>query len=290
MGDRAQFRWLGVAGSEWRIDGRILAIDPFFTRPPFRRMWLGRVQPDDHLSSVLMPRCDVILVTHSHWDHLMDVPEIARRTGAQVLGSPNTCALLAACGVPERQMRCVGVGDAWTVQGFEIIVLPAAHPRTPIDHLVNGPLPPELKPPLRLIDYRMDVCFSFLVRADGRAILSGDQPVSADVWLVSPFSIRADDQPLLRAIRPCLAIPIHWDNLFRPLSKGTRPMLAPPARKWSPLQFLDMARFARELRVSLPQTQVLLPQALRLYSLDELLGCCGPRSATDEPYKEDRCA
>jgi L-ascorbate metabolism protein UlaG (beta-lactamase superfamily) len=272
MGDPMQFRWLGAAGSEWSVDGRILAIDPFFTRPPFHKLWFGRVSPNGRLVSELMRRCDVILVTHSHCDHLMDVPEVVRLTGAQVLGSPNTCALLAACGVPERQIQCVEIGDHRTVQGFEIEVLPATHPHIPIDHLVNGPLSPRLNPPLRLIDYRADVCFSFMVRVAGWRILSGDQPISADVWLASPFSVRTDDEPLLRAIHPQLVIPIHWDNLFRPLDRGIRPMLAPPSRSWPPLHRLDMAAFRREIRQRAPGAKVVIPEALRAYSLDDLLG------------------
>ncbi len=278
MGEAVQFRWLGVAGSEWRVGERSLAIDPFFTRPPLRRLWFGRVSPNRRLVSELMPQCDVILVTHSHWDHLMDVPEIARQTGAQVLGSPNTCAVLAACGVPERQIHCVGIGDRRAVQGFEIDVLPAEHPRTPIDRLIYGPLPRRLSPPLRLLDYRADVCFGFLVRVAGWRILSGDQPVSSDVWLGPVLTVRAKVGTLLRAIQPRLAIPIHWDVFTRPLHKGTRPMPAPPSWSWPPLQELDMASFRREVQELAPGTKSMIPELLRPYFLDDLLGSPGPNS------------
>ena len=36
-----EMRWLGVAGIELRVNKQILVIDPFVTRPPFRRMWFG---------------------------------------------------------------------------------------------------------------------------------------------------------------------------------------------------------------------------------------------------------
>ena len=278
MGEGVQFRWLGVAGSEWKVGERSLAIDPFFTRPPLRRLWFGRVSPNRRLVSELMPRCDVILVTHSHWDHLMDVPEIAQQTGAQVLGSPNTCAVLAACGVPERQIHCVRIGDRRTVQGFEIEVLPAEHPRTPIDRLIDGPLPHRLSPPLRLLDYRADVCFSFLIQIAEWRVLSGDQPISADVWLGPALTVRPVVEPLLHAIQPRLAIPIHWDGFSRPLHKETRPMLAPPSWTWPPLKRLDMASFQEQIKELAPETTFIIPEVLRPYSLDDLLSSPGPTS------------
>ena len=43
------FRWLGVAGIELKVNGEILLIDPFFTRPPAWRMWFGRVSANHKL-------------------------------------------------------------------------------------------------------------------------------------------------------------------------------------------------------------------------------------------------
>ncbi|MHB8278441.1 MAG: hypothetical protein ACYDIA_12415 [Candidatus Humimicrobiaceae bacterium] len=37
------------------------------------------------------------MVTHSHIDHLMDVPAIINNTGCKVYGSNNTCKLLSYC-------------------------------------------------------------------------------------------------------------------------------------------------------------------------------------------------
>jgi len=51
-----ELRWLGVAGIELRVNEQILVIDPFVTRPPFRRMWWGRVRSDvEPLSQPLRP-------------------------------------------------------------------------------------------------------------------------------------------------------------------------------------------------------------------------------------------
>jgi L-ascorbate metabolism protein UlaG (beta-lactamase superfamily) len=87
-------RWLGVAGIELRAIEQILVIDPFVTRPPFRRMWWGYILSDSALAAATVPHADFVLVTHAHWDHVMDVPAVIDQTMAKAYGSPNTCQLL----------------------------------------------------------------------------------------------------------------------------------------------------------------------------------------------------
>ena len=143
----------------------MLVIDPYLTRIPFRQMWIGRVCSNRELVAAKIRRCDCILVTHAHFDHLLDVPEVARQTGAPVLGSHNTCGLLAALGVPEHQLREIQVGDRLTLGNFQVTVLESVHIPTP--GFSSGPLPRGLRPPLRARDYRMDGSFAFFVRVGG---------------------------------------------------------------------------------------------------------------------------
>src|SRR5258708_1809411 len=110
MNTSVGMRWLGVAGIELSVGGRTLLIDPFVSRPPARRLWAGRVASDGALVAEKVPQGDVVLVTHAHWDHIMDVPEVARRTGAAVYGSPNACALLQALRVPPAQLHRLPAG------------------------------------------------------------------------------------------------------------------------------------------------------------------------------------
>src|SRR5207249_5512425 len=98
MRNSVSFRWLGVAGVELTANGRTLAIDPFFSRPPFKRYLFGPISPDRTLVREKLTCCDYVLVSHAHWDHVMDVPEVALHTGALTFGSPNTCRLLTLLG------------------------------------------------------------------------------------------------------------------------------------------------------------------------------------------------
>jgi L-ascorbate metabolism protein UlaG (beta-lactamase superfamily) len=272
MGTPIWFRWLGVAGIELNLRGQVLLIDPFFTRPPFWRMWFGRVRPDRELVAAEIPRCDHVLVTHAHWDHLMDVPDVARNTGATVLGSPHTCRLLAACGVPEDQIQEIRDGDEIALGILHIQVLSAEH--QPVPGFAPAPLPPDIRPPLRLRDYRMDCCYSYLITVDGVGFLDWrsvrpERAPPADVLFVAPGGTRRYYKVLLCAVRPRVVIPMHWDDMFRPLSRPVRPFLEPARWAFPPLRRVSLSRFRSKIAQIAPEARVFVPETLRAYDLRE---------------------
>jgi L-ascorbate metabolism protein UlaG (beta-lactamase superfamily) len=232
-------------------------------------LFVGRPHPDAGLLAAQFPRCDFILVTHSHWDHLLDVPCIALRTGAMVLGSPNTCQIVAACGVPAEQIRQVGIGEQVALGAFDCEVLAANHGRTPLDWLINGRVPQDLELPLRLRDYRMDTCFCFLVKAGGvRILLMPGASRPADVMLAATSLPSARLAALLKEVAPRLVVPVHWDNLYRPVTRPLRPMLGPPALTWPPFRRMDPHRFKSLVEELAPTARVLLPELFGVYRLD----------------------
>jgi len=265
------FRWLGVAGIELTVEDYVLAIDPFFTRPPFWKLLGGGVAADQALASEKVPRCHSILVTHAHYDHLMDAPALAQYTGAQVYGSANACKICRLHRLPEGQVHVITAGDRLSLGPFSVAVMPASHMRMPMERLVNGRLPPDLRPPLRLRDYRMDACFSFLIEAQDCRLLVGNQPQPAEVLFIIPLRPRKEIWALLEAVKPRLLIPIHWENFFSPLSKPIRPMLQPP---WQPpfgLRRLNLEAFQKEIERDFPGARTLMPQIFQSYDLMDLL-------------------
>ncbi len=275
MSTTVEFRWLGVAGIELRANGQTLLIDPFLTRFPLWRMWFGRIRPDRKRIAEQISHCDFVLATHTHWDHLMDVPEVMRNTGAMAWGSPHTCRLLAAQAVETGRIREIGAGDKLTLGKFQVEVLPAEHLTLLGLPVLSGPLPPHLQPPLRASDYRMDRCFSFLIHVAGQRLLDWcsvhpGPAAPADVLFARPYQTRPFFESLLRDVRPRLVIPTHWDNFFRPLSKPVRPMFKPPRWAWPPLQRVNLARFKRMVEQITPGVQVFTPKRFQVYDLCQL--------------------
>jgi L-ascorbate metabolism protein UlaG (beta-lactamase superfamily) len=273
-------RWLGVAGVELSTGGQVLVIDPYFTRFPFWKMWIGPVFSDHGPIAEHIQRCDYILVTHPHFDHVMDVPAAAIQTGAMVIGSRNTCQIVRASGVPAEQTRQIEAGNRLELGKYRVNVLPARHGKTPIDRIINGPVRANLKPPLRALDYRMDACFTFLVETGGLRLLIGSGETAegnahADVLFVGTVVLTMDPrlyyEALLARVRPKIVVPYHWDDMYRPLSMPVRPTFEPPAWAIPPVRRIDLSGFATMIDAVAPGTRVIVLEMFRSYNIDELL-------------------
>src|SRR5437773_2076641 len=96
--------YLGVNGFQFETDGHALLVDPYFTRVG---LWAGalneRIESNpnrvsDGLKHV-RPNVDAILITHAHFDHLLDAPEIMRRTHARLIAGPTAVRLVESFGI-----------------------------------------------------------------------------------------------------------------------------------------------------------------------------------------------
>jgi len=256
------FRWLGVQGIELRCAEQSLAIDPFFTRPPLRDMvLLRRVQPDLEQARRLLPACNFILVTHPHYDHLMDVPGLAQQTGATVFGSPNTGRILALSGVPAGQFQLANPGERLSLGPFEVEVLDSRHVTLPVvGPIFNGPVNPHLRPPLRLIDYRMDHPLGFAIRVQGvRILVCPGLARPTDVLFAGVDWKPAWYRRMLAECQPHLFVPLHWDNFFRPLDRPLSELARPTGS--------NLQRLRRLAAEASPSPQFLIPEIFQWVDL-----------------------
>src|SRR6185437_8069501 len=100
-------RWLGTAGFALEHAGHVVLIDPYLTRASLARCLLSPLVPDEAAIARHVPRADAIVLGHTHFDHALDAPVIARRTGARVYGSRSAAALCRSRGVPAGQVEVV---------------------------------------------------------------------------------------------------------------------------------------------------------------------------------------
>ncbi|MFF8970549.1 MBL fold metallo-hydrolase [Streptomyces sp. NPDC014995] len=272
----ASFRWLGTAG--WRIDvgDRTVLFDPYLTRFT-TGLYEGSFDPRTPLRTrpevvdAHIGRPELVLVSHSHWDHLADVPHIARTTGARVVGTETTYHLLVALGVDAAQISVVKGGEVLDFDGIIVEVVPSLHSRNKkCAYFAPGTLhapPPTV--PSTISDLPEGDTLAFQVTA-------GDSGPSAFLMGASDFSERAVRglRPdlamiavpsstathryvprLLRALdHPRVAVPVHWDNFELPLSGA-------PERD----PVMDLDAFVAQVAKASPATRVVVPDYRTVY-------------------------
>lgn len=112
--------WLGHAAFEIvTAAGTRVLIDPFLSANPMTPAPLK--DPSGH-------KPDLILVTHSHGDHIGDTVAIAQRSGAQVVGAYDHIASLV---LPDAQKRGGNVGGTIKIKDVTVHIVPAMHGSSP---------------------------------------------------------------------------------------------------------------------------------------------------------------
>ena len=288
--DAVTFCWLGVAGVEIAWRGRSLLIDPYFSRLPLRRLLTGHPQPDEaritaawrHLSG----EPAAIAVTHTHIDHALDLPSLARRTPAPIFGTASLQALLAAAALPNRTTIC-RPGDVHKIPAFgHLSIFAGSHGqflfgRPPLP----GCIAPDGRYPIAAREYRVGEVLVFdltvgACRAEGSRtscegqtgkrfvhIGSAGVPVGAlptgvcDVLFLCVPGWQADENypaVYLRHLQPRLIVPIHLDRMTLPLEDPRAALPGPFAQRW-----LDLPGFLKRLEHLAPGVSVQLPVAQR---------------------------
>ncbi|MFN7156936.1 MAG: MBL fold metallo-hydrolase [Acidovorax sp.] len=111
-----------------------LLTDGFFSRPGKLQTFLGKVEPDLQAIAQGLERAGLtgktgrlaaVIPVHSHYDHAMDAPEVARRTGALLLGSPSTANVGRGAGLPEAQIHTAKLGEPLRFGRFTATLYPA---------------------------------------------------------------------------------------------------------------------------------------------------------------------
>jgi L-ascorbate metabolism protein UlaG (beta-lactamase superfamily) len=238
-------RWLGVAGFAIEAGEDTLLHDPYLSRPGLLATLFRRYVPDEAVLAPLLAsgspapelgRADLVLIGHSHFDHLADAPWIAEHNGATVVGSSTTVAISRGYGLPEAQVRRADPGDRFTLGVFEVRVIESRHAeiffgRPPIPGSVEDP--PDW--PIHALGFKLGDARGYLVthRPSGlRLFLLSSaglhrpalealaaEGVGVDVLLTSVVG-GPDDfvRVLLERLRPRVVVPQHFDDFFVPIS------------------------------------------------------------------------
>jgi L-ascorbate metabolism protein UlaG (beta-lactamase superfamily) len=126
-------RWLGTNAWEITCAETTVLVDPYVSRTYTGATKPGEFNPDTPITidesavDEHIGAADSILITHAHFDHIADVPYVAEKTGATVLGTETHLNLLRAMGTPAEQLSQVSGGELYQFEGYTVEVFRSSH-------------------------------------------------------------------------------------------------------------------------------------------------------------------
>lgn len=242
--DSVRVIWMGTAGL-YLSDGETgIYIDPFVSRYGLLKVGLGFSLKPQHqliekwLSITGGEQAKAILVSHSHYDHVMDAPYFAESSNAMIVGSESTANVARGAGIAEEQIQIIQDRDSVTIGKFKATFIKSIHSPALFGKIPwPGDITQPLAQPASASAYREGGAYAILIEHPKGSMLHYGSPgikpgifdnLSADVVFLS-IGGRKDTPPLikhvLKPLHPKTVIPIHFDDLFGPVDKNISPLI-----------------------------------------------------------------
>ena len=279
LSQELKMKYLGVAGWEISNDSLTVLVDPYISRlklngnPRFygegdeRKIFNSDDLYESDIVAInkVITKADYILVHHSHTDHLADVPYIAKKTGAVVIGTETTSTILRAYGIPQKQLITVKGGEDYQFDDFSVRVIPSIHSALGDKRYFDSRTysdPDELKAPLTVGEFIEGGSLMFLLRIDGHKVLTSGSMnfierevagLNPDVLIpginLSRLEVYKYTERLLELTGyPKTIIPAHWDNFRLPYGFSQED----PIKK-------KVLPFIEEVKAVIPEANVIIP-------------------------------
>lgn len=226
---------------------RILT-DGFFSRPSASRLVLGKVKPNEKriqycLEKAGITELDAVIPVHSHYDHAMDAPTVAKMTGATLIGSSSTLMIGQGAGLNPAQMKLAPLDSVLTIGKFKLRFVVSRHWEYPsakqCARLLDQEITAPLLAPASIYEFKEGISYTILVEhgttsfaIHGSAGFKENSLIDCDVDIVflSIAGLEAMDSVYnnayqthtIEALHPEVIVPIHWDDFTVPLRRGIK--------------------------------------------------------------------
>jgi L-ascorbate metabolism protein UlaG (beta-lactamase superfamily) len=228
-----ELEWLGVSGYRIGYEGHDLLVDPYVSRVPLSSILARRpALPDAALIDryIGSPAQPVgVLVGHTHFDHAVDAPAIARRLGCRAYGSESLAALMALHGAADLAVT-VEPHRRYELGPFVVSFTPSLHSKLLLGLAVPfaGEFSCEHLDALTTGAYRCGQVYGIRIEVagisfyhQGSANLIDDEiraPVDVFLAGVAGRGFTRDYwRRVLSTLAPHTVVPTHYDDFFRPL-------------------------------------------------------------------------
>ncbi|MGB8695999.1 MAG: MBL fold metallo-hydrolase [Acinetobacter sp.] len=283
-----QVKFFGVSTLLFDDGVTQILIDGFFSRPSLYQVLFQKIQSQPELIRQMiqqqhLQRTQAIFVTHSHYDHALDIGELARQLPhTKIIGSNSSLNIARGGHVTEQQLIQVQPLHALSFGEFKATAIASQHTSpTAVNNDLGEEISQPLQLPARFSQFKEGHSFDYLIEHQGHKILvkasTGAVPdqlknLKVDTLFLGIAQLSRQSKEFqqnyldqtLRTLKPKVVIPIHWDNFFQ---AGNQPLEFLPYLADNTEQSLKILIQAAEQQ----KTQIILLSQPVSYPLDHTL-------------------
>ncbi len=233
-------KWFGI--STLLIDDGETQIltDGFFSRPGLFDLLLKRpIEPElavikKVIDTHQMDRLAVVIPVHSHYDHAMDSGEVAKLTGATLLGSQSTAYAGQSSNLSSDKITVAKTNQPYTYGKFKVTLFASKHAPLPSNAGIDGKIESIFHTPAPYTAWQLGQAYavliehpegSFLIQGSAGFIPGALKDVEVDAVFLGTGGLsmlpREYQQSYIyetvTLTNPKTVYTIHHDSLFGPL-------------------------------------------------------------------------
>jgi L-ascorbate metabolism protein UlaG (beta-lactamase superfamily) len=126
--DRVKFIWLGHSSLLINLEGKIILVDPMFSKYASPISFIGRRFQDPIIKLEDLPKIDLILISHDHYDHLdMDTVKFFKEKDITFVMPLGVGSHLEGWGIDKNKIIERDWWGAFSFKGIEFIAAPSQH-------------------------------------------------------------------------------------------------------------------------------------------------------------------
>lgn len=235
-----EMKWYGTTCLTLSDGKSTLLMDPFFTRPNLLEIILNKEARSDRelVKKYLkesIPSLEGILVTHTHFDHIVDLATVLQlKSNISVVGPKNTQAFLKGRNILTSPFVLSENEKEYKIGNFKIKAFKIEHSKLPFGiEYAKGDIKTEQKEPMGWNDFKSNQGFSYYIEHPEGDVLIHPTAVprkyeisKVDTLVVglTQRNIEALEEKVLKKIQARQVIPVHNDYFFTDISNPIEKM------------------------------------------------------------------